>query len=135
MDIVSGILSCNRIKRTPVYISPLFGENLAKPVGRSSCTIKNSSQHFAAKGNFKGSALKDSTGIFKRKSRSALKNLKNYLVALHLHNSAKTPCAVSGDRCYDCKSPGRICRGMVTLMAPMSGMEAEVLLIDEDLGL
>lgn len=49
--------------------------------------------------------------------------------------NAKTPCAVNGDRCYDCKSPGRICRGMVTLMAPMSGMEAEVLLIDEDLGL
>ena len=23
----------------------------------------------------------------------------------------KTPCAVKGDRCYDCKSPDRICRG------------------------
>ena len=23
----------------------------------------------------------------------------------------KTPCAVNGDRCYDCKSPERICRG------------------------
>lgn len=47
----------------------------------------------------------------------------------------KTPCAVRGDRCYDCTSPERICRGLVTLWAPMNGMETEVLLVDEDLGL
>ena len=47
----------------------------------------------------------------------------------------KTPCAVKKDRCYDCKSPERICRGMTTLWGPMTGMEAEVLLIDADLGL
>lgn len=47
----------------------------------------------------------------------------------------KTPCAAKGDRCYDCKSPDRICRGLVTLWGPMMGMEAEVLLIDEDLGM
>lgn len=46
----------------------------------------------------------------------------------------KTPCAIKGDRCYDCKSPERICRGMVTLWGPMLGMETEILLIDEDLG-
>lgn len=47
----------------------------------------------------------------------------------------KTPCAVHADRCYDCQSPERVCRGMVTLWGPMMGMEAEVILIDEDLGL
>ena len=47
----------------------------------------------------------------------------------------KTPCAVKLDRCYDCKSPDRVCRGMVTLWGPMMGMPAEVLLVDEDLGL
>ena len=47
----------------------------------------------------------------------------------------KTPCAAKADRCYDCKSPDRICRGCVTLWGPMLGMEAEVLLIDQDLGL
>ena len=47
----------------------------------------------------------------------------------------KTPCAVKADRCYDCKSPERICRGMVTLWAPMTGMETEVILVDQDLGL
>ncbi|BAK97236.1 hypothetical protein OBV_00380 [Oscillibacter valericigenes Sjm18-20] len=46
----------------------------------------------------------------------------------------KTPCAVKGDRCYDCKSPNRICRGLAVLWRPMSGMETEVILIDEDLG-
>lgn len=47
----------------------------------------------------------------------------------------KTPCALKGDRCYDCKSPDRICRGLVTLLGPSRAMETEVLLIDEDLGL
>lgn len=46
----------------------------------------------------------------------------------------KTPCAVNGDRCYDCKSPARICRGLAVLWRPMTGMETEVVLIDQDLG-
>ncbi len=46
----------------------------------------------------------------------------------------KTPCAVKGDKCYDCKTPERICRGLAVLWRPMSGMETEVILIDEDLG-
>ena len=48
----------------------------------------------------------------------------------------KTPCAIKGDRCYDCKSLDRICRGLVVLWKPMMGMEqsTEVLLVDEDLG-
>lgn len=47
----------------------------------------------------------------------------------------KTPCAVRGDRCYDCKSPDRICRGLVVLWGAMMGMETEVILVDEDLGM
>lgn len=48
----------------------------------------------------------------------------------------RTPCAVKGDRCYDCKSPERICRGLVVLWKPMMGMEesTEIVLVDEDLG-
>lgn len=46
----------------------------------------------------------------------------------------KTPCAVKADRCYDCKSPERICRGLSVLWSkPMTGA-FEVVLIDEDLG-
>ena len=47
----------------------------------------------------------------------------------------KTPCAVKGDRCYDCKSPDRICRGLVVLWGPSLGVETEIVLLDEDLGL
>ena len=47
----------------------------------------------------------------------------------------KTPCAVKGDRCYDCKSPDRICRGLVVHWGPMMGKEAEVILVDEEMGL
>ena len=46
----------------------------------------------------------------------------------------KTPCAVRGDRCYDCKSPQRICRGLAVLWERMKSCEMEVVLIDEDLG-
>jgi len=47
----------------------------------------------------------------------------------------KTPCAVKGDRCYDCNSPERICRGMVIHMKPMTSIgKTEVILINEDIG-
>lgn len=46
----------------------------------------------------------------------------------------KTPCAGKGDRCYDCNSPERICRGLSVLWEkPMAG-EFEVILIHEALG-
>lgn len=45
-----------------------------------------------------------------------------------------TPCAVSGDKCYNCKSPERICRGLSVLWEKPSGREYEVILIDEKLG-
>lgn len=48
---------------------------------------------------------------------------------------ANTPCAIKTDKCYDCKSSDRVCRSMVTLWGPMMGSEAEIILIDEDLGL
>lgn len=46
----------------------------------------------------------------------------------------KTPCAVKADHCYNCKSPQRICRGLVVLWERMKSCEMEVVLIDEDLG-
>lgn len=47
---------------------------------------------------------------------------------------AKTPCAAKGDRCYDCKSEGRICRALSVLWEKPNGMAVEVVLIDENLG-
>ena len=46
----------------------------------------------------------------------------------------RTPCAVRADRCYDCDSPDRICRGLVVLWRNMFSCEAEVVLIDQELG-
>ena len=46
----------------------------------------------------------------------------------------KTPCAVKADHCYDCKSPERICRGLVVLWEAIGSMEMEVVLVDEALG-
>ena len=60
---------------------------------------------------------------------------RNYAAPIRAQQmNAKTPCALKADKCYDCKSPGRICRGMVTLFGPMMGAEAEVILIEEDYG-
>lgn len=46
-----------------------------------------------------------------------------------------TPCAIKADRCYNCKSPERICRGLTVLWGPMMAGKTEILLIDEDLGM
>lgn len=46
-----------------------------------------------------------------------------------------TPCAERADKCYDCRSEERICRGLVILMEAMLGVgSTEVVLIGEDLG-
>lgn len=64
--------------------------------------------------------------LWRARNIAAPKNAQRLKVA--------TPCAVKGDRCYDCKSPQRICRGLAVLWEPMMGVQMEVLLIDEDLG-
>ena len=45
-----------------------------------------------------------------------------------------TPCAVKGDRCYDCSSPERICKGVQVLFRAPGGAEYEIVLIEEALG-
>lgn len=46
----------------------------------------------------------------------------------------KTPCAVNADRCYDCMSPERICKGLSVFWQKPSGRDYEVILIHENLG-
>lgn len=45
-----------------------------------------------------------------------------------------TPCAVNGDKCYDCSSPERICNALVVFYKKIRSMDTEVILIDEELG-
>jgi len=47
---------------------------------------------------------------------------------------AKTPCAVKGDKCYDCKSPNRICRALSVLWGVPLRSDFEIILIHEELG-
>ena len=47
----------------------------------------------------------------------------------------KTPCAVKGDKCYNCSSPERICRALTVLWCKPSPIEhMEIVLVDEELG-
>lgn len=52
--------------------------------------------------------------------------------AQRLHKN--TPCAVKGDRCYDCSSPERICKGLAVLWKKPTNCPYEIVLINEDLG-
>lgn len=47
----------------------------------------------------------------------------------------KTPCAVKGDRCYNCSSSDRICNTLNIYLWKMKGVEAEIIIIDENLGM
>lgn len=46
----------------------------------------------------------------------------------------KTPCAVNADKCYDCKSPERICRNFSVLAEKPAGAKYVVVLVKEELG-
>lgn len=46
----------------------------------------------------------------------------------------RTPCAIKGDKCYNCASPDRICNGLLIQMKKMNDISMEVVLINEELG-
>ena len=47
----------------------------------------------------------------------------------------KTPCAVLADKCYDCSSPERICRGFTVMERPLRGVgRYEIVVVNETLG-
>ena len=45
-----------------------------------------------------------------------------------------TPCQVDG-KCHDCRSKERICNAMTVQWFPMMGMETEIVIINEELGM
>ncbi len=45
-----------------------------------------------------------------------------------------TPCAIKADRCYDCKSSDRICRGLSVLWVCPKTANIEIVLVNEELG-
>lgn len=60
------------------------------------------------------------------------RNIAAPLNAKRLHRN--TPCAVKGDKCYNCQSDERICKGLQVLWRKPSGCEMEVVLVNENLG-
>lgn len=63
---------------------------------------------------------------------SRCKNVAAPLNARRL--GAKTPCAVKGDKCYDCNSPDRICRIISVIERVPLGMKCEIIFVDQELG-
>ncbi len=66
------------------------------------------------------------TAYYRAKHTAAPKN------AQRLKRS--TPCAVLGDRCYDCNSRERLCNAIVVLQRPCENIKTEVLILNEFLG-
>ena len=66
---------------------------------------------------------------------SALYRARNIAAPMNARRlGVKTPCAIKADRCYNCNSPERICRGLSVLWSkPMTGV-FEIILVHEDLG-
>jgi len=65
----------------------------------------------------------------------ALDRARNIAARLNVKRiGVKTPCAIKGDKCYNCKSPQRICRNFSVLWEKPTGSEYEVILIHEKLG-
>ena len=62
------------------------------------------------------------------------RNIASPLNAKRLN--VKTPCAAhGGGKCFDCKSPERICKALMVFWERPNGIpDTEVVLIDEDLG-
>lgn len=66
------------------------------------------------------------TAMFRARNIAAPLNAKRL--------NRKTPCAVHADKCYNCKSPERICRNLSVLWDKPTGADYEIILIDEKLG-
>ncbi len=66
---------------------------------------------------------------------SALYRARNVAAPLNAKRlGRKTPCAAKGDKCYNCSSPERICRGLTVLLTKPNTCDYEIILIEENLG-
>ena len=66
------------------------------------------------------------SALYRARNTAAVENCKRF--------DNNTPCKLDG-KCHDCRSKERICNALVVLWGPMMGMSAEVVLIDEELGM
>lgn len=65
-------------------------------------------------------------GVWRTRNIAAPQNAKRI--------GCNTPCSLKGGRCYDCNSPYRICNGLLIQYKKMNDSDAEIIIIDEELG-
>ena len=118
---------------TPVYLSSVNGLaetgeifNIDGTCNRVSSTLFGHDRVYLIVG--KNKIAPDAAGaLFRARNVASPKNAQRL--------GRKTPCAVKGDKCYDCDSPERICNALVTFWRKPKGIrKMEVVLIDEELG-
>ena len=66
------------------------------------------------------------SALVRARNIAAVENCKRF--------AGSQPCQIDG-KCHDCRSQDRICRALLVLWAPMMGMETEIVLIDQELGM
>ena len=66
------------------------------------------------------------SALYRARNTAAVENGKRF--------DNNTPCKIDG-KCHDCRVKDRICNALVVLWGPMMDMAAEVVLIDEELGM
>ena len=66
------------------------------------------------------------SALYRARNTAAVENCKRF--------AGSQPCQADG-KCHDCRSQNRICRALLVLWAPMMGMETEIILIDQELGM
>ena len=66
------------------------------------------------------------SALYRARNIAAVENIKRF--------DKKTPCKLDG-KCHDCRSVDRVCNALLVLWGPMGGMQTEIILIDEELGL
>ena len=66
------------------------------------------------------------SALHRARNVAGVKNCKRF--------NKPTPCSLD-DTCHDCMNPERICRALTVLMMPINGMETEIVLINEELGM
>ncbi len=113
------LTSANAISRTGEIV------NIDGTGNRVSATIYGPKMVYYIVGKNKIADNRDAA-IFRAKNIASPKN------AQRLH--VKTPCAVRGDRCYDCDSPERICHVTVIFDRAPIRTPSEIVLINEELG-
>ena len=64
--------------------------------------------------------------LYRARNTAAVENCKRF--------ASNQPCQTDG-KCHDCRSLNRICRALLVLWGPMMGMETEIVLIDQELGM